>query len=239
MPGTGGSAEPAYPARYNLLPSRPGSATAARRIHHDHCGVPTLPTGRTPVTDPLIAAIIFQGLIFPLAIGLAFLLGVQPWAAMEATLEAVLLAVAATLPPLLGLWGLSRARVAWFEALDAMVRPMIDSLFRGRGRGPVLLISLLAGFGEELLFRGVLQGWLSELAGPWTGVLVAAVVFGLLHFLSWTYFLFAVGFGLYLGVIYELTGNLLVVCLIHALYDWAAIHYLLRNGTAASESPPP
>ncbi len=46
-----------------------------------------------------------------------------------------------------------------------------------------LLISLLAGFGEELLFRGVLQGWLTELAGPWTGVLAAAVVFGLLNFL--------------------------------------------------------
>lgn len=201
--------------------------------------MPTLSNGKTPVTDPLIAAIVFQGLLFPLAIGLAFLLGVRPWTAMDANLDAVLLAVVATLPPLLGLWGLSRARVAWFEDLDALVRPMINALFRGRGRGPVLLISLLAGFGEELLFRGVLQGWLTELAGPWTGVLAAAVVFGLLHFLSWTYFVFAVGFGIYLGVIYELTGNLLVVCLVHALYDWAAIHYMLRDGAPASDTPTP
>jgi len=207
---------------------------AAGRPSHNHRGMPTLSKGKTPVTDPLIAAIVFQGLIFPLAIGLAFLLGVRPWTAMDADLDAVLLAVLATLPPLLGLWALSRARVPWMEELDALVRPMIEALFRGRGPGPVVLISLLAGFGEELLFRGVLQGWLTGLAGPWVGVMVAALVFGLLHCLSWTYFVFAVIFGLYLGVIYELTGNLLIVCLIHALYDWAAIHYLLRHAPAAT-----
>jgi len=180
-------------------------------------------------THPLLAAVILQALAIPLALGLALVAGVTPWADFRLTAEALLMAVVATAPLLVGFWAAAYARAQWFWELDALIRPTLRALFGDRRRGAVALVSLLAGFGEELLFRGVLQGWLSELIGPWIGVAIAAVVFGLMHFLSWTYFAVATGLGLYLGALYELTGNLLVVCLVHALYDWVAIRYLLAS----------
>ena len=190
--------------------------------------------GGTPSHDPLLVAILFQGMIIPVALLLAWLLGVSPWSGLTPDLASITLGLAATLPPLIALHGLTRARVRWFEELSDMIRPLIHSLFRGRWPGWIVVVSLLAGFGEELLFRGVLQGWLAGFSPPWLAVVAASLVFGLLHFLSWTYFLFAVGFGLYLGVIYQVTDSLLAVCLVHALYDWMAIRMILRE-----PSPPP
>jgi uncharacterized protein len=190
--------------------------------------------GRIARKHPLVAAMIFQGMFIPLALGLALLVGVTPWQDFHLSEHALLMAVSATAPLLLGLAAASYAGPAWFRELDELVRPTLTTLFRNRGHGPVVLVSLLAGFGEELLFRGVLQAWLSDLAGPWIGVALAAVIFGLMHFLSWTYFLLATGLGLYLGTLYELTGNLLLVCLVHALYDWVAITWLLHSDDRAS-----
>ncbi len=178
---------------------------------------------------PLIAAVIFQGMVIPLALGLALIVGVAPWDDFHLTAEALLIAVLATAPLVIGFRATANARSPWFRDLDELVRPTLTALFRDRSEGAVVLVCLLAGLGEELLFRGFLQAWLSELTTPWIGVALAAVAFGLLHFLSITYFVIATALGLYLGVLYELTGNLLIVCLVHALYDWFAIRYLLDN----------
>jgi membrane protease YdiL (CAAX protease family) len=36
--------------------------------------------------------------------------------------------------------------------------------------------------------------------------------------------------GVYLGVIYQASGNLYIVMIIHALYDFIALVYLVRKG---------
>lgn len=187
--------------------------------------------GRIFARHPLRVAVIFQGLIIPLALGLALVLGVAPWADLHWSMTALVVAAAATAPLVLGLGLSAHVAAGWFRELDALVRPTLVALFRDRRQGPIVLVSLLAGFGEELLFRGVLQVWLTDLIGVVLAVLLVAVAFGLVHYLSRMYFLFATGLGLYLGLLYEVTGNLLVVCLVHALYDWIAINYLLRRGS--------
>lgn len=94
---------------------------------------------------------------------------------------------------------------------------------------PVLVaLSVLAGVGEELLFRGAAQGWLIQHTGPWTAVIAASVLFGLVHYVSFTYFLVATGLGLVLGTGYQLSGSLGLVILWHALYDMLALYCLLR-----------
>ena len=187
---------------------------------------------------PLTAAVIFQGMVIPLALGLALIVGVTPWDDFHLTAEALLVAVLATAPLVIGFWATANARSPWFRDLGELVRPTLTALFRDRSEGAVVLVCLLAGLGEELLFRGFLQAWLSQLISPWIGVALAAVAFGLLHFLSFTYFVVATALGLYLGVLYELTGNLLIVCLVHALYDWVAIRYLLDNDEVSGRFGP-
>lgn len=183
---------------------------------------------RIAAAYPLVAVFLFEGLLIPLALGLALLLGLGPWAELRAPLATLPLAVLATAPLLVLLVAFAAARPGWFRDIEALVGPLIDTLFRGGG-GAVIVVSLLAGLGEELLFRGVLQAWLTGVVGPWPAVALGGVVFGLAHYLSRAYFVLATCMGLYLGTLYLLSGNLLLPILVHALYDALALAFLLRR----------
>jgi membrane protease YdiL (CAAX protease family) len=92
------------------------------------------------------------------------------------------------------------------------------------------LIAFFAGVGEELFFRGWLQSVLASRFEAWLGILIASVIFGLAHYLSPTYAIYAGLTGLYLGVIYQVSGNLYIVMVIHVLYDFIALVYLVKKG---------
>ncbi len=97
------------------------------------------------------------------------------------------------------------------------------SAFRGSVDLELLLLALLAGFGEEIFFRGVLQ--------QETGIWVASLIFGVLHGPSkdfWPLALWAAVMGALLGFLYESTGNLVVPAVAHAVYDGVALVYV-RN----------
>jgi len=70
----------------------------------------------------------------------------------------------------------------------------------------LLVISALAGIGEEALFRGVVQAAIGQWSGlPWLGLLVASVLFGLAHMITATYAVVAALIGAYLGWLLLLT----------------------------------
>jgi membrane protease YdiL (CAAX protease family) len=117
------------------------------------------------------------------------------------------------------------ARIKQFA--DEVIRPWFApcSLF------DLALISVSAGVGEEMLFRGFLQGLLGHWLGVWAGVLAASVLFGLLHLITVTYALLAALIGLYLGWLQLTCDNLLAVIVTHALYDFLALLYLLRGSS--------
>ena len=97
------------------------------------------------------------------------------------------------------------------------------------------LIALLAGLGEEMLFRGILQPALGRWLGPWPGLVLASVLFGLLHPITGTYVVLAALIGAYLGYLFDLRQNLLVVIVAHALYDFVVLACLVRQ-TPGSET---
>ncbi len=74
------------------------------------------------------------------------------------------------------------------------------------------LLAAVSGVAEEAFFRGVLQ--------PRIGLLAAALIFGLAHFVPrrelapWA--LFALAAGLLLGILFESTGNLVAPAVAHA-----------------------
>jgi membrane protease YdiL (CAAX protease family) len=184
--------------------------------------------------SPLIAALAFEGLLIPLALGLALLFGMEPWADFHASPAMLLAALAATVPPLAALALTIRLHPAWLQQIDGMLRDLVGMLFRGHGRIAVILVAALAGLGEELLFRGVIQVWLVEFGGPVPGLVLASLIFGLAHYVTNAYFVAASLMGLYLGSLFQFSGNLLVPSLVHALYDWIAIEYLLRQRPTSS-----
>ncbi len=185
---------------------------------------------RLLTADPFLIAVLFEAALIPLALVLAVPLGLTPWREFGASPAMVSAAAAATVPLIAALAVCARVRAAWFEDVQALVRPLIESMFRGRGVLAVAVVSALAGVGEELLFRGVIQSGLSASFGAWPGLLVASVLFGGMHALSRAYFVLATLMGLYLGALYQATGNLLLPALVHGLYDAIAIGYLLLAG---------
>jgi len=87
---------------------------------------------------------------------------------------------------------------------------------------------LLIGPGEELLFRGVVQGRIRDYFGPISGVAIASVIFAGIHYPalsggSVTGKLVAVSAllipSLILGATYEYTDNIVVPSLIHGAYN--------------------
>lgn len=135
----------------------------------------------------------------------------------------------ATLPLAASLLLLPTGRWQWADELTALVRRFLRILFRNAYPGAVVAVSALAGIGEELLFRGVIQAGLSNTWSPVAGILVASVLFGAAHAVSLSYLALATLMGLYLGALYQWSGNLLVPMIVHALYDWIAIHFYLRR----------
>ncbi len=113
-------------------------------------------------------------------------------------------------------------------------------LFRGATIPQLLLVSAVAGIGEELLFRGLLIGSLIE--GTGVGIPVALVVssgvFGLAHPISRSYAVVAGAVGLYLGGTYLWSGGVLAPIVAHGLYDFVALWYLLRK-KSDDEAPAP
>lgn len=85
--------------------------------------------------------------------------------------------------------------------------------------------AILAGFTEELLFRGILFRWIEEFAGSWAALAVTSALFGLAHILNpnatwFSSFAIAVEAGILLGAAYMLTRSLWMPIGLHAAWNF-------------------
>lgn len=115
-----------------------------------------------------------------------------------------------------------------FVEISRFLEEFLRPLFNQWSIAQLALISLLAGVGEEILFRGLIQDALTGSAGPIIAIGVASLLFGLLHTITTTYFIMATIIGVYLGLLFWIHGNLLVPIVTHAAYDFFALFYFLR-----------
>lgn len=88
----------------------------------------------------------------------------------------------------------------------------------------LLILAIVAGVSEEVLFRGFLQPWLERFAGLAGGLLLSNAIFGILHWLTPMYALIAGLIGFYMAYMMDITGSrqLLTPVVIHGLYDFLA-----------------
>jgi len=168
-----------------------------------------------------------QGGIVVVAIVLGLIFRQDLLGQIHFSIEALNWSVVGTALMLFTGWWLIDKPWGWIRELKDLMRQVVVPLFRNAPVGTLFLVSLLAGVGEELLFRGVIQGGLSGLLGPWLALILASVLFGAMHALTRAYFIIATLMGFYLGLIYLWTGNLLIPILIHFLYDWIVLRYYL------------
>lgn len=91
--------------------------------------------------------------------------------------------------------------------------------------GMILLAGVIAPFGEEVLFRGVLYQYLRDKWGVFAGVILSSLIFGLIH-LNLAVGLTAFLLGILLAVFFEYSRSLWTSVLIHAMNNSARIALL-------------
>jgi membrane protease YdiL (CAAX protease family) len=183
-------------------------------------------------------AVAFELVLALLAAVGSWAFGYQLLAAARPTLTGTMVGVLATVPLLGGLWFTVRSDWAAMRRLRDEVERHVLPLFVGCSPLQLAAIAVAAGIGEELLFRGLAQGALTEVAGPLTGLLVTSVLFGLAHFITGAYALLAAVVGLYLGGLALLMDGIWAPVVVHSLYDFIALTALTRwRRPAAPEEP--
>jgi len=173
-------------------------------------------------------AVAFEASLAGVAWVVASIGGIALWGTIRFGAGSLVLGVAATAVPLAAVALLLHAPLESVRRLvrdaDSLVRP----IFAGCTTTHFVAIAVAAGVGEELLFRGVLQPLLVEWTGLFLALIISNVLFGMAHLVTRTYALIAATVGLYLGVVFAVTDNLLVPIVVHSLYDFIALVYWLR-----------
>jgi membrane protease YdiL (CAAX protease family) len=174
-------------------------------------------------------AAMFEGGMVGVAIVAGWLLGVNPLALLHWDFGAVAWGVVATLP-LFGLFLLSiRFPIPPLERIQNLLVDFLGPSLAACRPFDLVGLAVLAGVGEELLFRGVLQPWL-ERYDPTAGLIGSNILFGAAHAITPTYAVLAGVIGVYLGLLLDATGerNLLAPIITHGLYDYLAFLVVLR-----------
>lgn len=172
--------------------------------------------------------ILFEGSLVPVALAVGWLVDKPALATCAWDLQAAAWGATATVP----LVAIAILATHWpVGPLRSLMKPtdeLLVPLFSNWSLAELAMVSALAGIGEEMLFRGVAQAALSDILGTWGGLAAASVLFGLVHFLSPSYAVYTALIGAFLGLLWMVTGNLLVPAVTHGLYDGAMLVYLIR-----------
>jgi membrane protease YdiL (CAAX protease family) len=147
----------------------------------------------------------------------------EPWldtGGVEAVLTSLVLGVAGAALALIVTRVLFR-RARWARALHEKLRPLVS----GKDDGLLWLMAIASSVGEELFFRG----FLSVTVGIW----LSSAAFGVVHQvrgrgrLGWALSAFAMG--LFLSVLYALTGQLVGCIVAHAIVNVVNLQHLRDN----------
>lgn len=180
----------------------------------------------------LLLAGLFEGGLGLLAIGLGWLFGFPLAPLIKSGWQGVVWGAAATAPMLIFLY--LSVTVSWrpLRRLTTLVDRTMAPIFRRQATSTLLLIAMLAGVGEELFFRGLvqagLQHWIGGASGLIVGLTVSSMLFGMAHSASKEYFIVTTAMGFYFGGVLIATDDLIVPVVSHALYDFIALYYFAR-----------
>jgi hypothetical protein len=166
-------------------------------------------------------ALLMEGVVFFLALLLASYFDITLFPLTRNLAYDILIGTAGAIPAIIFFLFLISERakgIPFLGSLRQIVLTDIKKIFTETGVIDLVVISLLAGVSEELLFRGVIQAKF--------GIVVASVIFGLIHYVSPAYVIVTMVMGFYIGVFFYVSKSLLVPIQIHFIYDLTALIYL-------------
>lgn len=173
--------------------------------------------------DILASTILVEGGLAVLAVILAWLLGPDLWSHFTWSWNAVGWGCLGAVPPLVIILLIDRFPVGPLRHVADISEQFLRPLLRNCRWPDYFLLATLAGFCEELLFRGWLQPFLTGWTTLWASVLISGFVFALCHMITPAYFIIAWLISIYLAALLIWTDNLLVPMLTHGVYDLIAL----------------
>ena len=184
-------------------------------------------------------AVLVEGGLAVIALIAGFFFGLYLWEYIEwCNAETIWQITWGLFPLIVGYFVLKALPFPGLRRVDNVVREMFRQCMAHLKLWQLALIAALAGIGEELFFRGLLQLGLYNFLDVWLAILISSLIFGLAHAVTPTYFFLSFIVSLYFGWLFVHTGNLLVPLAIHALYDFFVFLYLrhvLRERTATPD----
>jgi membrane protease YdiL (CAAX protease family) len=188
-------------------------------------------------------AVLVEGGLAMAAVFLAWVFRVplreQIPASGEQLAYAVVRGVLVTLPMFAVFLWLVHSSWTTLRDLRQQVEWLVAEMFPSASLGQFALVALLAGVGEELLFRGVIQSVAGQWTTPLVGVIITSLLFGAAHALSKLYFILATAIGLCFGALVLQYDDLVAPMVAHSLYDFFALTYLSRRVRLSGDSAPP
>ncbi len=181
------------------------------------------------VPNIVARVVAFEAGLGVLAVGLAGAFGISLVDQLIVTPRTTTWGIAGAVPMLVVMAIL--AAIPWppSQAILVRVRDLVTPLFRESTVLQLGVVALAAGVGEELLFRGVMQTATTRVTGAAAAIVLTSLVFGLAHAITPLYAMLAAFISAYLGWMMVATGSLVPPIVAHAIYDWIALVYIVRN----------
>jgi uncharacterized protein len=187
----------------------------------------------------VLLAIAVEGGLIALAIVAGWAVDQPPLSRFRIDVEGALWGAGATLPLVVPFLLMTRWPVGPLKSIKRFTDEVMVPLLAPCTVVDFLGISCLAGLGEEMLFRGVVQDAIAPYVPAWAALLLASALFGALHAVTISYAILAALMGVYLGGLYLISDNLFAPVVTHALYDFGALLYLLRGPGAPAPPDDP
>ncbi|MBX7058068.1 MAG: CPBP family intramembrane metalloprotease [Leptospirales bacterium] len=187
-----------------------------------------MPTENSSASSALSVAVLFELALLGLSLLLGWLLDSWPLHALRLQWTALVYGALLALPPAAFFMALLRFAPGPVRQIRQRLDHTLRELLGHCSIVDLAIISLLAGVAEEFLFRGFLQNWLTSQLGWIPALTIASLIFGLLHWITPLYALFAAAMSLLLGWSMYWCNSLLAPIALHSLYDFLALIYFVR-----------
>lgn len=174
----------------------------------------------------------FEAALTLVALALGWLVDIDPFANLVLDEQALLHGLLLTLPLLMLFFAMQEIPLQALEKIRTLLLETLGPRLYRNHWTDLLILAAIAGFSEEVLFRGTLQPWMENALGMTAGLWISNAVFALVHAVTPLYALLAMLMGLYLGISLDYGGeerNLLTPIVIHGFYDFIAFLVILRN----------
>ncbi|MFA5983777.1 MAG: type II CAAX endopeptidase family protein [Methylococcaceae bacterium] len=173
----------------------------------------------------------FESFLAVLALVLSWFADLELFASLRFSEPAIALGLIGTIPLILLFFALQGCQFSGIQRIRTLLDETLCPALCHRHWTDLLTLSVIAGFSEELLFRGFLQIWLESKSGHTAGLIVSNLIFGLVHAVTPLYAVLAFLIGIYLGLAmdYGSERNVLTPMVIHGLYDFIVFVIIMRT----------